>query len=160
MKYFGIFILLLAAAAFAKEYTGYVKRRLSQCREFLSFISHIRISVGCYLTPSDELWRGFDSDELCAIGFLPAVKSGAGIYEAYKNCESKLLLSREAKGVLSELFSSLGSGYLDDGMRLIDSSEERMERICRNLDEDLPRCVKLAATLSLTAAIGISILII
>lgn len=110
--------------------------------------------------PSDELWRGFESEELSAVGFLDAVKSGEGIFSAYKKCEGKLSLSREEKCVLSELFSSLGEGYLEDGMRLIRASEEKMQQLHRALSEDLPRCVKLAATLSLTAAIGISILII
>lgn len=160
MKYFGIFLLIIAASSFAREYTVYMKRRLSQCRDFLSFISHMRICVGCYLLPSDELWRGFESDELSAVGFLDSVKSGDGIFSAYKKCEGNLSLSREEKSVLSELFSSLGEGYLEDGMHLIRASEERMQELYRALYEDFPRCVKLAATLSLTAAIGISILII
>ena len=160
MKYIGAFTVLLAAVLISREYARYIKRRAVQCEEFLSFIAYMRIQIACFLRPIKEIAAGFYASELDRIGFLKAVNDGQGLYDAYKTAEKSLLLSSREREVLEALFSSLGECYLDDGIRIIDSSYAEMEKLCRIIKEERPKKARLAATLSVTASIGFLILVL
>ena len=81
MKYAGILFILLSAGLISGEYSSYVKKRLSECRDFLSFIGHMKIQVGCFLRPANELVEGFNSKSLyrgsyCGRNSLRGIRSG------------------------------------------------------------------------------------
>lgn len=160
MKYIGAFTVLLAAVLISREYGRYIKRRAVQCDEFLSFIAYMRIQIACFLRPIKEIAAGFYASELEQIGFLKALNDGQGLYDAYKSTEKFLFLSPREREVLETLFSSLGECYLDDGIRIIDSSYAEMERLCRIIKEERPKKARLAATLSVTVSIGFLILVL
>lgn len=160
MKYIGAFIVSIAALLMSKEYSRYIKKREVQCEEFLSFIAYMRIQISCFLRPSREIAKGFSGEELERIGFIDAVERGESLYEAYKATENSLVLKFREREILKTLFSSLEECYLDDGIRIIDSSYKEMEGVCRKIREERPKNVKLAATLSVTASIGFLILIL
>lgn len=160
MKYIGAFTVLAAALLLSREYARYIGKRAVQCEEFLSFIAYMRIQVGCFLRPARELAAGFCSKELKRIGFLKAVNEGNSLFDAFKMTEGSLVLSREEREVLRTLFSSLEECYLDDGIRIIDSSYKEMEKLCRKIREERPKNVKLAATLSVTVSMGFLILVL
>jgi len=160
VKYIGIAAMLLSALLFSREYSRYMKKRLSECEGFLSFMSHIRIQIGCFLKPSRELCDGFSNDALSDCGFIDELRSTGDIYGAYKNAEPRLAMSCEAREISDNLFSALGAGYREDGVRLIDESEKKMQKICDELRASTPKSVRLALTLSVTAVLGFSILII
>lgn len=151
---------MAAAFLLSREYARYIGKRAVQCEEFLSFIAYMRIQVGCFLRPARELAAGFHSRELERIGFLGAVNEGVSLFEAYKSTEDSLVLSKEEREVLRTLFSSLEECYLDDGIRIIDSSYKEMEKLCRKIRDERPKNVKLAATLSVTASVGFLILVL
>ena len=77
MKYIGIFLLLIAAAATSREYSKYMKKRALECKAFLSFIAHMRVQVGCFLRPVKELAAGFSSPMLEKAGFIRALGDDA-----------------------------------------------------------------------------------
>ncbi len=160
MKYIGAFIVIVAALLMSREYSRYIKKRADQCEEFLSFIAYMRIQISCFLRPSREIAKGFSGEELEKIGFLDAVNEGESLYGAYKATESSLALTLREREIIETLFYSLEECYLDDGIRIIDSSYKEMESVCRKIREERPKNVKLAATLSVTASIGFLILIL
>ena len=160
MKYIGILLVLLSAFFYSREYTRYMKKRLSECEGFLAFIAHMRIQVGCFLRPTKELSAGFSSEPLSDSGFLYALSECENIYEAYKKTESRLSLSKEERCILETLFSSVGEGYLDDGIKLIDSSFSAMEKLTEKLREECRKNIKLVCAISVTAALGLIIFVI
>ena len=135
-----------------------MKKRLGECEGFVAFISYMRIQIGCFLRPVKDLCEGFSSEPLSKCGFLAALGTHSDIYEAYKLSEPSLSLSKEEKGVLATLFSSIGSGYLTESINIIDSSLVKMESLEKHLRTELVKNVKLVAALSVTAALGIVIL--
>lgn len=160
MKYIGIFAVLLAAAAGAREFSRIKKKHLRECRDFLAFISHLRIQLGCFLRTPRELAASFSSEALSASGFLGALGEGADFISAFEAARPRLSLSGEEEELLHTLFSSLGEGYLEDGMKIIDSSYLRLESLYRELSAESKKSIRLASALSVTGALGFLILVI
>ena len=151
---------MLSAALVSREYKIYLKKRLSECEGFLSFLTHIRIEIGCFLRPIKELCASFESEALYEAGFLGALSESENIYEAYKKCEASLSLDGDEKRVLETLFINLGEGYLNDGVRLIDAAHEKMEELTAAERERSAKNIKLATVLSVTASLGFFMLVI
>ena len=152
--------MLTSAAVISREYSKYMEKRMLECRDFLAFIAHMRIQVGCFLRPVKELAAGFSSPALEKAGFVSYLESADSILSAYRQCEANLSLSEEEKSVLNTLFSSFGAGYLDDGMKLIESAYSGMEILCGRLAEEKTKNTRLVTTLSVTLALGIIIFVI
>lgn len=160
MKYIGIIAVLLSAVIISKEYSSFVNKRLSECRDFLRFIEHMKIQVGCFLRPSNELAKGFSSGSLSDAGFLGALENGESLYGAYKVAEPNLSISEEERDVLETLFSSVGECYLDEGVKLIDASHTKFENLYHKDRAECPKNAKLTSVISVTAAIGFLILVL
>lgn len=152
--------MLISSVLISREYSRYMRKRFSECQGFLSFMTHIRIQVGCFLRPVRELAAGFTSKPLSECGFIDALKDSENIYEAYKKSEARLSLSPQERGVLENLFSLFGEGYLEEGVRLIDESKERMEALCADLSKKCEKNIRLVTVVSVTAALGFFIIVI
>ena len=160
MKYVGILFVLFAAIIVSRDYSSYMQKRSAECKDFLAFIAHMRIQVGCFLRPVKKLGEGFSSPALEKSGFLDSLSESERILDAYKNCEANLSLSAEEKNLLTDFFSSFGEGYLDEGVKLIESSYSGMERLYQRLCEEKAKNTKLVTSLSVTLALGIIIFMI
>ncbi len=160
MKYMGIFAVLLAAAVGAREFSRIKKKHLYECRDFLAFISHLRIQLGCFLRTPKELASSFCSEVPSVSAFLSALGDGADFLTAFEGAVPGLSLSHDETEVLHTLFSSLGEGYLEDVIKIIDSSYSRLEPMYRELSAECKKSIKLASALSVTGALGFLILVI
>ena len=160
MKYVGILCVLAASVLISGEYSRYMNKRVLECRDFVSFISHMRIQVGCFLRPVKELGIGFSSESLAGSGFLEALSHSENISEAYSKCEPSLSLSSEEREVLCDFFSSFGDGYLDEQLKLIDSAHSRMQELYLRLSTERVKNTRLVSTVSVTAALGFIIFVI
>lgn len=153
-------MILLSVLIFSDSYSKHTKKRVLEYESFLAFISHVRLQMSCYLKPTRQLAEGFYSKPLAESGFLEYISECESIYEAYKRAEGHLSLSREERELLSGLFCSLGEGYLNDELKLIDAYRSQLEDGFLRLKKDAPKNSKLVSTLSVTAAVGFLILVI
>ena len=160
MKYAGFLLILLAAFFVSEEYRRRVKRRVAECRDFLAFLSHMRVQVGCFLKPTKQLGEGFHSESLSEAGFIDALAVSDSIGQAFSACESRLSLSRDEKETLSLFFSSFGEGYLDGQIKLIDAANAKMESLYASLASESVKNTRLVMAISVTAAIGLIIFVI
>ena len=120
----------------------------------------MKIQVGCFLRPANELVRGVNSKSLSALGFTEALLAGATLSDAYRVAEPRLSLSEEEREVLNGLFSSIGECYLDDGVRLIDAAEKRLDALYRKNKTECRKNARLVTVVTVTAAIGFLILVL
>ena len=109
------------------------------------------------MRPPSELGVGFSGREI--EGFVERISTD-GILAAYENAEPTFSLSVDERDTLRELFSSLGSGYLGDELKRIDRSCEKFEKLHDGLKERAAKDIKLVSVLSVTAVLGIFIIII
>lgn len=160
MKYIGIFFLFAALFVSAREYRRLLLKRLSELRAFIDFLRHIRLEIGCFLSPPNELCRGFSSPVLEELGFISQIESGEPLLSSYKRVSKRLSLGDTEKSVLLRLFSELGDGYLDESIKLIDFSVEKLSCSLSELEEDVPKRIKLASVLFATGGVGAVLLLI
>ena len=157
MRYLGFFVIIFAAAILSREYARHMERRLAECEGFLRFFEHMRIKVSSFLSSPKELCTDFDFGALHKVGFADALRSSSDTLSAYKQISGALSLSDAEKKIVEELFSSVGSCYRTDAVRLIEAAEEKMSRVRDELAATLPKSVRLVTSLAVTGAIGIVI---
>ncbi len=160
LKYCGIALLLFGALSLSRDYTRYCARRLEVCRAFLFFIKHIRAKVGRYLSPRSQWCSDFQDKTLEELGFLPAVRGGKSLLEAKDTHLRGSLLPSDASEALSALFSELGRGYLDEELRSLDGAISALGEICERESLESTRSARIAKTLILGAALGITVLLL
>lgn len=140
----------------ALEIKKYKRHSLAVCEELYALMLHIKLEVSCYLRPLSVLLRDFTSP-LLEEDFLPRART-MGLSEALS--ASRLPISGEERRILSSLFSSLGSGYAADAVRLIDAYAAEFYSSLTVRRADLPREARLVNTLCASAALGLLILMI
>ena len=160
MKYIGMIIFFFALFILAREHRRMLTERLSELRAFLDFVRHIRIEIGCYMSPPDKLCRGFFSPVLSEMGFLQRIESGSSPIDAYKSVSDSLSLLEGEREILYRLFSKLGDGYLEDTVKLIDEAENKLSLILSEIEIETPKQIKLASVLFATGGVGTGLLLI
>lgn len=158
MKLFGLALLLFSAFVISREYTGYVKKHLAESEGFISFIKHMIFEVKCYLKPPREIVKGFHNEAIEP--FLNALLTEESMYSAFEVSRLALSLSGEECRVLEELFSSIGTCYADDGVRLLDSSVARLSELNVALRSDGLRSARIFGIVSTAVSVGLFILLI
>lgn len=159
LKLIGASALSAGALLICRELGKRRAERLLLCEEFYRFVSHIRLQISCYLRPAAELAEGFDSELLTRVGFLPLIKE-CGICSAFLNVRDRLSLSEEEKRVLGGLFSSIGTGYMENEIKKIDAYSAELYRFLENERAELPKETRLTNTLFAAASLGIIIFLI
>lgn len=157
MKTVGIYTLLFAFFLVSRELTARRKRRSAVFEECYRFIQHTRLQIGCYLKPVCELSLGFESKALSEAGFLDRLENGCSLQEALKASSLRRDLGDAGYRILWSLFSALGSGYMDDEVKLIDECSSSFLRLLEAERSEAPRGLRLIRTLCGAAALGIII---
>ncbi len=158
MKYVGILLILIGAAVISREYAAHMKKRIRECEEFLEFIGHIRTQLSCHMCPANELGEGFSASSIRA--FTELVYERGGMLEAFLASVHGFSLSEEETGILSELFSSIGKGSLEDELKCIDQAYERLEDHLSHQRESGRKNIRLVSVLSVTGALGFLMLVV
>ena len=159
LKLVGICILLFTSILISRELVAQRRRRLALCEELLRFVCFLRLQIGCFLRPVPEVVADFHSDELTACGFLP-LRDDGDLAFAFSSSVAPDIVGAGCAQVLTSLFSSLGSGYLDDEIRLIDAHTSQLGQIVELERVEAARQARLIRTLTASASLGLVILII
>ena len=156
----GIVVVFLGGVLLARELSASRRSRLHLCEEFYRFLVHIRTQIGCFLRTPCEIAESFRGEELSKIGFLKLISQGEGFLVAFEVSKSGKYLSAEQSRILSELFSSLGGGYLQDEIKLIDGYTVEFFASLEKERKECSRDLKLISTLSCSGTLGIIILLL
>lgn len=159
LKLIGICILLFTSILISRELVTRRQRRLRVCEELLRFVSFLRLQIGCFLRPVPEAVSEFHSDELSRCGFLP-VNSGTDIAVAFSSSAAPSIVGGECTRIMDSLFSSLGKGYLDNEIKLIDTHHGRLCELVEGERAEAVRQARLIRTLTASASLGLIIFIV
>ncbi len=159
LKLIGICILLFTSILISRELVRQRQRRLAVFEELLRFVGFLRLQIGCFLRPVPEVVANFHSDELCACGFLP-LADGADLESAFSSSDAPRIVGTECARVAESLFSSLGTGYLEDEIKLIDAHRAQLSELVEGERAESARRVRLVRTLTASVSLGLIILIV
>ena len=160
LKWAGVAVIMLCALFFGKEYSAYVERRLEQYRGFVSFIGHIEGMISRFLSLQESLWQNFSCDALEKCGFLPSLRSGNSLSQAFSACEPSLLLSDKQKAEFSAFFADFGKEYMDGEITRASDFHRESEESLKKEESELAKSVKITSAILIAAAVGLVILII
>ncbi len=159
MKLVGICILLFTSMLISRELVSRRRHRLALCEELLRFVSFLRLQIGCFLRPIPEVVASFRSDELSKCGFL-SPGGDADLAARFSSSGLPEIVGAECSQIMASLFSSLGSGYLEDEIKLIDVHRAQLSELVDRERAETERQVRLIRTLTGSASLGLVIFII
>jgi hypothetical protein len=144
-----------------KGYSRFMKKRLSESLDMLTVIEAVRRGIATRLmTPRECLSAELSLSSLGVLEFCKQVSCGKTLSEAFSAGKPSLSLSRECRDILSEYFSSFGTGYREDEIRLAD---DVIERYGARLSEERAQGVgdaKVFKSVAVAVTLGVIILII
>ena len=97
---------------------------------------------------------------LSEAGFLKEVSSLGNIKEAFMKIMDKLLMPAEAKVMLLNMFSSFGTGYLNEELEVIVATEKRLSDLCDSVIEEEKKKSKLYFAISTALSLGTTLILI
>ena len=159
MKLVGMVMIFVSALAFSYNRNVGISKRERVLTELFRLIEHIKLEIGCYLRPIREIAENFESNELSDNGFLSDMVT-KGPHKAYRILSERIFLGEGAHRVLERFFSTLGMGYANDEMRLIDTTLKELGEMLRLEAENAPKAKKLSLTLSFSGALALIILLV
>lgn len=136
LKYIAIGGLALAALWIGRGYSAYVDRRIGEMRGLSALILHMETRLGRALDHGAELYREFSDDFLEKSGFLPLLREGKPLFNAFSEAKSSMVLPDEVSNLAENLFSSFGRGYKDQEI-------ERLRQAKKEIDEDIAHTADL-----------------
>ena len=130
VKYLGIGAMAITALWIGRGYSAYADRRLGEMGGISALILHMESRLGRTLDYGAELYRGFDDEFLEKCGFLPLLREGRPLYDAFSEVRSSMILPNDVADLVEKFFSSFGKGYKDQEL-------ERLRRARAELDKKI-----------------------
>ena len=157
LKIIGVCMLLFTFTYLSAYLGNVMRRRVEVGREVYDLLRYIRRRVGCYLLPITEIAASYSTPHLEASGFLERIRcaqdplpSLTGRYKATNG------VMRIAEGV----FSSLGTGYLEDEVRLLDGAVAELSSVLASDEVECKKRTRLYSVLICAVGVGSLILVL
>lgn len=159
LKYIGFALILAGGIFFSREYEKRERTRVLECEEFLRFVKHIRMKIACFLSPRAEWLADFSSKLPSFNGFLDKARECDSLLDAFSKSQSFLSLGAEAD-ILSSLFSSLGRGYKDDELSLLDNAFGELSSQTERIKGESEKSIRTVKTLAACVCVSLIILLV
>ena len=157
MKWAGIALLFLGAYFAVEKYKAWLRARLELLVGYTDFLREMRSRAANYLEPVSSWVGRFRSRALEDAGFLPALRAGKRLCDAFANaCDG---LDGKVKAALGELFSRTGE-CLSDEVRRIDRALGVLEGGVEAATRECEDRARVFSALALAVSVGITILAI
>ena len=139
VKYLSIGAMAITALWIGRGYSAYAERRLGEMRGLSALILHIESRLGRTLDYGAELYRGFDDECLEKCGFLPLLREGKPLYDAFLEVKKSMILPGEVENLVDKLFSSFGKGYKDQEIEKLRTARVELDEKIATYGEDLEK---------------------
>lgn len=146
----GGLLLLGAALLLIGGMTAAERRRVAQCRAYLTLLQRIRGQIACYQRPLGEICRALEPELYAACGFGECTDSLASMLEGADLC-----LPPDAEGVLRRFGAELGQSYKTEQLAACDTAIAELAAVCTGEEERLPHRIRLIRTAVICGALAV-----
>lgn len=152
----GIGILSLSIMGFGFSYNKALKNEKECVEGLIQLTERINTRIKCFRQGLNEIFDGFTSPALDAIGFTSDLKE-KGMSYALENCGDKLTLGHDIMLESKKFADRLGKSYYDEQLTLCESYlsflKAKYEEICRGLPSKTKLSLSLSFAISALSAI-------
>lgn len=160
LRLFGGGLVLILAMLVGRGYSRFKSKRIAETEGFVALISHAEGMISRFLSHGSSLWQDFSNSELEASGFLPMLRKGASLSEAFSASESSLSINKRVKDRLSEYFDLFGRGYREDELKAAAACRSELEEMLGAERKELGNDVKTVNAVLFGTALGVVILLL
>jgi hypothetical protein len=160
LRLFGFAALILCALLVGRAYSAYLKRRINTLESLSAMLSELKEGVALFLSTPENFFKDYEDKLLWSSGFLPSVRAGENMADAFLRSDLGAALDERTKKRLLRFFSDFGRTDRNREVERIDAVRSELEDRLKAEREEEPSRVKLAYTLLFAASIGAVILLI
>ncbi len=160
MKYIGMILMIIAGIYSSLIYKEKRERRLLECEELCAFFEFIYSGISSYLYTYKEMAEKFECKALLEAGFIASLRENGDIYTSFKCSHDALSLPEFEKERLCDMFSSLGTGELDNEKNKISECREYLFSLAEKERKSTARDIKLFSVILLGALLGLIIILV
>lgn len=157
LRYIGMLLIFLAFGGFSFFYLRFCRARLSEAEGYLAFLDALRRELLQAGRPLPLFLSEFSLPRLEENGFLPRLRAGEGLSDAFSRAAGGSALGREERRVLAAFFSSFGQAFRTEEVSALEKSLASLGELIEEARRELPRTERvvrtLCASLSLSAVI-------
>jgi len=156
LKILGAVIIISSSLGVGYLLNDNMKKRLEGIITLAEFVDYISMNISLYKTPLDDIFRSYSGNYHKKCNF--AEKLQGGIYFAAK--ESGLLLGDDEREVMRSFSEKIGTGTVEESVKLCSYTSSRLRTIEEHLRHDLPDKQRVYRTISLLAGASAVIMMI
>ena len=160
MIYIGGFAIVLATLFAWRIYASYLREQLELTRAFLRALKDYRDKMRCYLSSPAEWAAEYMPRCQQLSDLLLRVSQGESFVSAYRGTKEKYYLPDDIDESIEECFSSLGDGYLDVELGIVESAISNIADVEKRMNADIKKRERGVGALLGACAVGVVILII
>ena len=146
----GGLLLLGAALLLSHGITAEERRRVAQCRAYLTLLQRIRGQIACYQRPLGDICRTLEPKLYSACGFGVCGDSLVTMLEGADLC-----LPPGAEELLHRFGAELGQSYKAEQLAACDAAIAELAAICAGEEERLPHRIRLIRTAVVCGALAL-----
>lgn len=160
LRYVGMLLIFFSFGGFSFFYLRFCRRRLAEAEGYLSFLCALRRELLHAARPLALWLPDLTEPTLEANGFLPRLRAGEGMADAFYAATQSGDIGREERQVLSSLFSAFGRGYRAEEVRSLERGIEALGASVEAARRELPRRERVVRTLSASLSLSAVILLL
>ncbi len=152
LKWLGGGLIALCALLAGVLCARYEQKKYRQAQGFVALIRHIRSQIECYGTPVDRILATLEERTLLDCGLCQRPTELSALL-----LQNEIYLPDELLGELQGFFGELGGSYREQQLRCCSYYLERLAPLCAEMQQLLPKRVRLALLLppALVAALAL-----
>lgn len=160
MTVLGLVPIALSAYLLLRLYLKYLRERSRGCFAFLELIEAVERGLSHSLKTPAECVADCSDPFFSEVGFSELVADGETLYSALQSCGGRITLPSDAQRLLCELFSLLGSGYLDGELNRLRDARAELKCIAEREQGKIIERGRVAGAVIFAATSGLALLIV
>lgn len=151
----GLSFLIITGIGVGFLLAAYEKRRCRQAAGFLALLRHIRVQIECFSLPVPKILALCDERVRRDCGVPTGVEDFSALLSATRLCVPEAVAS-----LLFDFAGQLGGCFREEQLRSCEYYLARLEELCKEMEEELPRRLRLSFLLpvSLTGIVVLTLI--
>lgn len=155
-KIAGALFLFLSGTLLASHLNGELARRRTQAAAIEEWLRFVRGQIDCFAMPISDILLISGRETLCECGYFADVMPN----DFFEFLESAEIYDGDIEEALRELGASFGGCYREEQLRACERCIEAVSQRRQEMSAEIPKKKKLNATLCVSAALAVAILLL
>ncbi len=160
IRLIGILLILASSVLFGELYLSRCRAAVSGLTSLSDFLKYARERVKNLLEPLSSVAEGYSDGLLEESGFLPVLRSGGSLAEAFSESADKLSSSADTQVLIASALASLDMSSGEGLVSGLDALISSLGGIEKSLSDEAVRRGRAVRITAIAAGLGLAVLLL